>query len=784
MKSVILNHVAEGLYTVRTDYQNARIAAEIIRLDARIANIDAIIDDPEKEELHASAKMLKLNLQKRRQYLSAQPASLPVKQIWCASLDETLSGVVDVAVVNDGKYNVLALPSPPIASIVKPIMTTPAAAAFNFAVHDFWQKHYPMYRYGRITSINYDQGTANVTLESESSRYNNYSINAHSTLAAVVIEYQCVAAFVVGDNVLIKFADHDWTKPTIIGFKSHPKGCGLHFVFGNKYIQEQYWEWSNEFDRYVLRTIYGWNYTVKRLLAASLEDTTTQMESPADILPEYRQFQSYSKTYDDLCIMATVYYIGNFGYQYYYTAAYKGRNIEFDGVGTKYPTDGFAWRYYIEVGWNWVIRWDAVSFDIWYENNEYFVSMMVKYPDSYQTKLIIWKYHSGKLAKQSETDISLLDIYYETLLAEGYDMIGIVKYLSRLRLIGHGIHGGKIKAYFFETQIGRNHLFIPEMHFSLTGDLTYSGLKTVYNGVLSGRLEDAIWNDLTRQPHYTARIDDNELEHVGAPTFTVTHLSAASYVTNYISLYCGCNWGPGFSGKECSSEFCDNDPVPGVSDTPITHNYQGFAYNLPSGTVELPAAMFSPSFIPGVVERWYLSRNRVTSTFKYKNRYPRSMRIIDGITIDYNDVYTQDIVSNIDYNNKEINHYTGNTREQKKEMKTESALSTWNITPAGLAYKISATKTETNIDLTAYHGANVVVHSSSQTTTDMSSESGDQAVLFANAGFPHQYWEAILLHGTDANGQTLPPEIVYRDGVNAVFRGVNYECNRAFFSKR
>jgi hypothetical protein len=118
--------------------------------------------------------------------------------------------------------------------------STPEGAFYNKALMPGWQKWMPTYRIGTITTIDAMSDTCSVMLEAAASIEQNLDINQELALAAVPVVYMDsnVAAFSVGDEVIVEFQGQDQDAPRVIGFKDHPKGswreswgdtvCGNH----------------------------------------------------------------------------------------------------------------------------------------------------------------------------------------------------------------------------------------------------------------------------------------------------------------------------------------------------------------------------------------------------------------------------------------------------------------------------------------------------------------------------------------------------------------------------
>lgn len=113
---------------------------------------------------------------------------------------------------------------------------------YNLAMEPGHLRWKPAYRYGTITDIKGNVCTVQLTealarneRSSEPLTLNNVRVAGPNDLVAtsstklegVIINYPpCHGeVFEEGDDVLIQFADFDWSKPTVIGFRRAPKAC-------------------------------------------------------------------------------------------------------------------------------------------------------------------------------------------------------------------------------------------------------------------------------------------------------------------------------------------------------------------------------------------------------------------------------------------------------------------------------------------------------------------------------------------------------------------------------
>ena len=273
----IKSHLGGGLYSVAYKFDTQRRDALIAQLDRAIATLDArkavVGEDLIKvdAEYNALAKanplpswdVLYAKRQERngviREYrtLDAQLVSLRIKrmdarispedetlQAWCADLTEDLSGDVGTIEINGlpGYYDVVKLrPGHGGGAaydytrdgIVQKTETADSAAAYwNLAMAPGWQRWRPTFRIAVISNIDTVGDTCTVTLEPAVSqirpRREDLDINALSVIHGVPVQYMtCNArAFDPGDRVIVEFQDQDLSRPRVIGFADHPKGCG------------------------------------------------------------------------------------------------------------------------------------------------------------------------------------------------------------------------------------------------------------------------------------------------------------------------------------------------------------------------------------------------------------------------------------------------------------------------------------------------------------------------------------------------------------------------------
>lgn len=154
------------------------------------------------------------------------------RSMWCADYTTDASGDSATIEVNGEQPKLLLAPGCPAPASsdgqFRERGTMSAEQVFlNAALLPGWQKWLPTYRTGHITAIDRGEDTADVTLDSAASSAQGLNINQSSSLRNVPIEYMnCNSgAFLVGDDVVVKFEGQDWSQPKIIGFADGPRPC-------------------------------------------------------------------------------------------------------------------------------------------------------------------------------------------------------------------------------------------------------------------------------------------------------------------------------------------------------------------------------------------------------------------------------------------------------------------------------------------------------------------------------------------------------------------------------
>ncbi len=165
-------------------------------------------------------------------------------QAWCADYTEDLEGEVATAEVPGEIGTVIITPgfdggedsllqgnqwAAEVDGAIQPALSgTPAGVFYNLAMLPGWQKWRPTYRVATITALEGD--TCTIVLEPATSSQQRLPVNERSQHADVPILYMDCdgSAFEEGDRVLVAFAGNV-EGPTVVGFESEPKSCGMGF---------------------------------------------------------------------------------------------------------------------------------------------------------------------------------------------------------------------------------------------------------------------------------------------------------------------------------------------------------------------------------------------------------------------------------------------------------------------------------------------------------------------------------------------------------------------------
>lgn len=289
-KALIISEQGAGEYTAQVVYDTARAESAVSDLQTRITEINSelsavqsqlttieleisslqsdldsqinagaepetlfeIVQDISKKTLEAAPirsklralKADKLSAQKRIDFIQANtPTASPIT-VWCADYSEGLTGEVGTIEVN-GTLEAAPIIYPSKISgsgynaardaQIQPIVSSGAPAVyFNRALLPAWQKWLPTYRIGTITAKSGD--LCSVSLDSATGQQ-GLDINQAGTLSNVPIEYmtQNGTVFEVGDRVVIKFENQDFTQPKVIGFEDNPKPEALVWLLNDTF---------------------------------------------------------------------------------------------------------------------------------------------------------------------------------------------------------------------------------------------------------------------------------------------------------------------------------------------------------------------------------------------------------------------------------------------------------------------------------------------------------------------------------------------------------------------
>ncbi len=252
-KGTIISHDGDGLYTVTVRYDTSGISTAISTLEGIVTELDAVINDPESTEREVLfAKIRKLSAQKRIDYLSSRVPYDKTASAWCVDLTRDLSGNVGTIEIARNKDKGLLI-QPGFEGnasydqirdgrLVPTMAMSPVNSFVNLGFLPGMQKWAPGYRTGTITAIDYGADTCDVSLNSVASSQQGLNVNQASSLSGVPVEYMTCnsAAFVEGDDVVVKFQNYDWSQPTVIGFPANPKACSRPPVYVYRVYNDGY----------------------------------------------------------------------------------------------------------------------------------------------------------------------------------------------------------------------------------------------------------------------------------------------------------------------------------------------------------------------------------------------------------------------------------------------------------------------------------------------------------------------------------------------------------------
>ncbi|WP_305046321.1 hypothetical protein [Geoalkalibacter sp.] len=169
-------------------------------------------------------------------YLEGQIGEDPIREVWCADLNEGVTGTVGTIEIGGEPGHVIIRPagvegtqaghSPERDGQMQPTASsTPAAAFYNYALLPGWEKWRPRYRAGIISSL--DGDTCTVQIFHLTATHQGLNVNQGTVLQNVPILYlDCNGeAFSVGDRVVVEFVQQNFSAPRVIGFLDNPMPC-------------------------------------------------------------------------------------------------------------------------------------------------------------------------------------------------------------------------------------------------------------------------------------------------------------------------------------------------------------------------------------------------------------------------------------------------------------------------------------------------------------------------------------------------------------------------------
>jgi len=215
---------------------------------------------------------------KNKEYLQAHTPVNPTVSAWCADLTTNLSGQMGIIEIPGERgtvhiqpgYSGGAVYNAARDGILQPGIAGTAASVFlNQGLLPGWQKYLPTYRIGEILSITNDLAT--VSLDSAVSSAQRLLVNQSDTLYNIPFQYMVPsgeiytdindppfpsynyinnqsAVFSVGDRVVVKFQNQDWSMPVIVGFETHPRQFTKFnfrvYDYTGRNITNLWWEWA------------------------------------------------------------------------------------------------------------------------------------------------------------------------------------------------------------------------------------------------------------------------------------------------------------------------------------------------------------------------------------------------------------------------------------------------------------------------------------------------------------------------------------------------------------
>lgn len=189
-------------------------------------------------------------LEKKKAELAAAVGTGDPREMWCADYTEELSGEVDTVEINGSPVPAIQI-APGGASeltagskLANIMAMSPSGAALAWMLLPGWQRWRPTYRVGTIHDIDYEAGTASVTLDEAVSIAQGLNIVPTTELTGIRGRYmECdLWAFEEDDRVVVEFVGQinsateasPTAGPVVVGFETAPRPCsGYAAIFGS-----------------------------------------------------------------------------------------------------------------------------------------------------------------------------------------------------------------------------------------------------------------------------------------------------------------------------------------------------------------------------------------------------------------------------------------------------------------------------------------------------------------------------------------------------------------------
>lgn len=206
----------------------SRLMTEKLERDRRIDELEKLKDGKEDRALEVWAAQYITTLNPGAVVHTAEvPGFWIDAAVWKTAVVAENTAYERTIAFEERSWNIVNKPKPSTLAPAKPL--TPELVFYNTAIEPGHLRWRPTWRYGIITDLT--GGLASVTLNAAIERKETekpLNLNpAPGTLTGVPIDYSpCgVAAFEVGDEVLIAFDDQQWAGAKIVGFRRAPRNC-------------------------------------------------------------------------------------------------------------------------------------------------------------------------------------------------------------------------------------------------------------------------------------------------------------------------------------------------------------------------------------------------------------------------------------------------------------------------------------------------------------------------------------------------------------------------------